>query len=472
MTVLATIDHADADLTSALARAIAAVLRPSDVIALQGSVGAGKTHFARGLIRARQGDLAEDVPSPTFTLVQTYDDPMGTEIWHADLYRLTHPDELVELGLEDAMEDAIALIEWPDHGGPLPQPLTIELEAIPDQPDLRRIVLSGDAARWDRVVRMVTIAQLLHRAGWADARLVPLAGDASSRRYFRLFDGARRAVLMDASAGTTAPYVAMTQWLRNRQMNAPEIFAADQAEGLLLIEDLGDDLVARVLEDQPALAPMLYSRLTDLLVELHRFAPPDFVLRLDGAELAHQVALFAEWYPAAAGVPGLGADVAPVIARLHAELAEDMPPVLSLRDFHAENVIWREEGPLGLLDFQDAVSVHPAYDLVSGLQDARRDVDPAIEQAEIARYIAATNVDDARFRAAYALLGAQRSLRIMGIFTRLAQRDHKMRYLAFMPRVWAMIQRDLAHPALAPLVKALEGIPAPTEDIINRIKAL
>ena len=123
----------------------------------------------------------------------------------------------------------------------------------------------------------------------------------------------------------------------------------------------------------------------------------------------------------------------------------------------------------GILDFQDAVSVHPAYDLVSGLQDARRDVSPEIEAAEIARYIAATGVDGDRSRAAYALLGAQRSLRIMGIFTRLAQRDGKRRYLAFMPRVWDAIQRNLAHPALAPLARALEGIPAPGPRVIERI---
>ncbi|TWI33349.1 tRNA (adenosine(37)-N6)-threonylcarbamoyltransferase complex ATPase subunit type 1 TsaE [Paracoccus sulfuroxidans] len=471
MSLLATIDHADAEMTEALARAMAAILRPGDVLALEGAVGAGKTHFARALIRARQGDAAEDVPSPTFTLVQTYDDPLGTEIWHADLYRLTHPDELAELGLEDAMQDAIVLIEWPDRGGALPQPLTVHLEPVPDFPDLRRITLSGAPARWGQIARMAEIARLVHRAGFGGARMLPLAGDASSRRYFRLQDGDRRAVVMDASPGTTGPYVAMTQWLRNRQFDAPEILASDQVDGLLLLEDLGDDLVARVLEDQPRLAPRVYGRLTDLLVALHGYEPPDFVLRLDGPELARQVGMFAEWYPEAAGVPGAGTEVAEAVARLHARLCASTPPVLGLRDFHAENVIWRGDQPLGLLDFQDAVAVHPAYDLVSALQDARRDVDPEVEAHEIARYIAATGVDGDEFRAAYALLGAQRSLRIMGIFTRLARRDHKRRYLAFMPRVWALIQRDLAHPALAPLARALEGIPAPTPEVIERITA-
>lgn len=469
MTLLATLDLADADLTACLARVMAAVLKPGDVIALQGPVGAGKTHFARAFIRARQGEAAEDVPSPTFTLVQTYADPLGTEIWHADLYRLTHPEELAELGLDEAMQGGIVLVEWPDHGTALPDPLTIGLDPDADDPDLRRITLSGAEPRWGFAARLPSLARLIHRAGWADARLVPLAGDASSRRYFRLIDGDRSAVLMDAAPGTTDGYVAMTQWLRHRDFHAPEILAADQHEGLLLLEDLGDDLVARVLAAEPALAPRVYDRMTDLLVALHRHQPPDFVLRLDGPELARQVGLFAEYYPAAAGAPGFGAGIAPTVEALHGALCADAPPVLGLRDFHAENLVWRGDAPLGLLDFQDAVAVHPAYDLVSALQDARRDVAPEVEQAQIDRYIAAAGVDGARFRAAYALLGAQRNLRILGIFTRLAQREGKRRYLAFMPRVWDAIRRDLAHPALAPLAEAMAGIPAPTPEVIERI---
>lgn len=469
MSVLATLDHADAQMTACLARVMAALLKPGDTVALQGPVGAGKTHFARAFIRARQGEAAEDVPSPTFTLVQTYDDPMGSEIWHADLYRLTHPDELVELGLDEAMRDAVVLIEWPDHGGPLPDPLTVGLEPLPDLPDLRRITLAGSGAHWGAMGRLPAMVRLIHRAGWAGARLLPLAGDASSRRYFRLQDGARRAVLMDAAPGTTDSYVAMTQWLRHRDLHAPEILAADQAEGLLLLEDLGDDLVARVLERSPDLAPQIYDRMTDLLVQLRQHAPPDHLLRLDGPELARQVRLFAEYYPAAAGAPGKGTEVAAIVERLHAELVEDQPAVTGLRDYHAENLIWLGDAPLGILDFQDAVATHPAYDLVSALQDARRDVAPEIEAAQIARYIAATGLDPDRFRAAYALLGAQRNLRILGIFTRLALRDGKRRYLAFMPRVWDALMRDLDHPALAPLRAALDGIPAPTPRVIARI---
>ncbi|MFC3170035.1 tRNA (adenosine(37)-N6)-threonylcarbamoyltransferase complex ATPase subunit type 1 TsaE [Paracoccus fontiphilus] len=455
---------ADEDLTAALARMLAATLRPGQTVLLDGPVGAGKTHFARAFIRARQGEGAEDVPSPTFTLVQTYDDPLGTEIWHADLYRLTDPSELAELGLEEALSDAICLIEWPDRLERLPDGAITLAIAAHANPDLRSITLiAPDAAR------IAQRAAFVAGAGWGVARVLPLAGDASARRYFRLAGPQGSAVLMDDPSGGCAPFVAMTDWLRGHGFGAPAILARDAAAGLLLVEDLGDDLVARVLERDPAMAPAIYDRITDLLVDLHRHPVPDFVAPLDGPTLAEQVGLFADWYPQAAGAAG-GKEIAPLIARLHADLAADVPPVLSLRDFHAENLLWRDEAPLGLIDFQDAVACHPAYDLVSALQDARRDVDPGIEAACIARYLAATGLDPDRFRAAYALLGAQRNLRIMGIFTRLCLRDGKDRYLSFMPRVWGYVQRNLTHPALAPLAGAVAALPAPDATVIERIR--
>ncbi|MTE00677.1 tRNA (adenosine(37)-N6)-threonylcarbamoyltransferase complex ATPase subunit type 1 TsaE [Paracoccus sp. YIM 132242] len=455
---------ADETLTAALARMLAATLRPGQTVLLDGPVGAGKTHFARAFIRARQGERAEDVPSPTFTLVQTYDDPLGTEIWHADLYRLTDPSELAELGLDEALQDAICLIEWPDRLERLPNgAITVSIAGHAD-PDLREITLiAPDAAR------IAARAAFVAGAGWGDARVLPLAGDASARRYFRLTGVRGSAVLMDDPSGGCGPFAAMTDWLRGHGFGAPAILAQDPA-GLLLVEDLGDDLVARVLERDPAMAPGVYDRITDLLVDLHRHPVPDFVAPLDGPTLAEQVGLFAEWYPQAAGGAG-GYDIAPLIAALHADLAADVPPVLALRDFHAENLLWRGEAPLGLIDYQDAVACHPAYDLVSALQDARRDVDPGIEAACVSRYLAATGLDPDRFRAAYALLGAQRNLRILGIFTRLCLRDGKGRYLDFMPRVWGYVRRNLAHPALVPLARAVAALPAPDGAVIERIRA-
>ena len=459
---------ADETLTAALARMLAATARPGQTILLDGPVGAGKTHFARAFIRARQGDLAEDVPSPTFTLVQTYDDPRGTEIWHADLYRLTDPSELDELGLDEALDSAISLIEWPDRMETLPQDaLTISIQPDAD-PNLRQIALTG----WPDLARMAQRARFTVQAGWADAQVLPLAGDASARRYFRLIGADGNAVLMDDPSGDNARFAAMTHWLRSHDFGAPDLLAQDHEAGFLLVQDLGDDLVARVLEETPDAAPMIYARITDFLVALHRHPVPDFVRPLDGPTMAEQVGLFAEWYPAAAGAdPKDAARIGPLIEQLYAELAADLPPVLGLRDFHAENLIWRGAAPLGLIDYQDAVATHPAYDLVSALQDARRDVAAEIETDSIARYLAATGLDQDRFRAAYALMGAQRNLRIMGIFTRLSQRHGKPRYLDFMPRVWAYITRNLAHPALAPLAQIVNALPAPDAAIIERIRS-
>lgn len=466
---LAAIADADETLTATLARVLGAVLRPGDTLLLEGAVGAGKTHFARALIRSRQGDAPEDVPSPTFTLVQTYRDAAGLEIWHADLYRLTDPAELVELGLDEAMEQAVTLIEWPDRlGAPLRGALTVAL--TPSAEDRRQIVLSGDPSRWRGVERLLQIAQFLRGTPWADARVEPLAGDASARRYFRLHGEGGSAVLMDDPTGAMPRYLAMTDWLRQRGFHAPALLAQAPAQGLLIAEDLGDDLVARVLDRAPGTAPALYDRITDLIVELHAHRPPEFVPALDGPALAEQVALFAD-YAAAAGVPGAGAGVPQAIATLHARLCADALPVVSLRDFHAENLVWRGEAPLGLLDFQDAVATHPAYELASVLQDARRDVAPGIEEGAIISYLGATGLNHATFRAAYALLGAQRNLRIMGIFTRLCLRDGKPRYLDMMPRVWGAITRDLTHPALAPLAAALADVPPPTPEIIAAIRA-
>ncbi|NHF72949.1 tRNA (adenosine(37)-N6)-threonylcarbamoyltransferase complex ATPase subunit type 1 TsaE [Paracoccus xiamenensis] len=462
----------DADLTAAFARALAPELGAGDTLLLEGPVGAGKSHFARALIRARLANPAEDVPSPTFTLVQTYD---GTPpIWHADLYRLTDPSEIDELGLIDALEDSIAVIEWPDRMDPVPGALTLRLSNDPD-PALRRIEILGDPTRWARAVRAAERAGFAQGAGWAEAQVAFLAGDASARRYFRLERDGKTAVLMDADADTLAPYLAMTDWLRDRGFDAPRVLAADRDRGLSLIEDFGDAQLARVIESDPASAGPLMERIAAMLARLASFPPAPGILQLDGPEMARQVGMFADHYPEAAGADAeamaAAAQIAPTVARLHAHLCADLPPVTSLRDFHAENLILTADNRLGLLDFQDAVATHPGYDLVSVLHDARRSLPAEVEKAAIARFLADTGLDPDRFRAAFALLGAQRNLRIMGIFTRLCLRDGKPRYLSFMPHTWALIGRETAHPALADLARLIGRIPAPTPEIIERIRS-
>ena len=451
---------------AAIGAALSRLAGPGDVFLLQGPVGAGKSHFARAFIRARMDNPSEDVPSPTFTLVQSYDAPDGAAIWHADLYRLSDSAEVDELGLTEAMNDAICLIEWPDRlPDPAPDALLLDL-APHDDPDLRRLTLRG-GPHWRRAARAAFVAA----QGWGDARAAFLAGDASSRRYERLTRDGDSAVLTDAPPRSLGPFVAMTEWLRARGCDAPRILARDDAAGLMLIEDFGDALVARVTTADPAQATPLYTRIAGLLADLHRYAPPDFVAPMDGPVLADQVGLFAAHYAAEAGGQEAALQVAPLVARLYDRLCAEVAPVVSLRDFHAENIVLTPDNRLGLLDYQDAVATHPAYDLVSLLHDARRDVGAKTEAAALAHYLKQTGADAEGFAAAYAFLGAVRNLRIMGIFARLCIKDGKPRYLDFMPRVWAHILRETAHPELAPLRELVMQVPAPDAALIERFRA-
>lgn len=325
--------------------------------------------------------------------------------------------------------------------------------------------------------RLAGIDTFLQRAGWADALRAALAGDASARRYFRLTRDGQSAVLMDADPArgeSLTAFLAVGGWLRAQGYSAPEVLAADEGAGFLLLEDFGDTLFARVIADDPDRAPALYRLATGFLADLHDRPPPDFVATADGAALADLVRLLADHYLPAAGAAPEGADrVADLIAALY-DRWNDRPAVLSLRDFHAENLIHLPDRPglrqAGLLDFQDAFATHPAYDLVSLLQDARRDVSPATEAACLQDYMTQKGLEESRFSAIYALLGVQRALRIIAVFARLAQRDGKAQYLAYMPRVWGYLQRNLSHPALADLAGAvLACVPAPDPDLLARL---
>jgi aminoglycoside/choline kinase family phosphotransferase len=299
--------------------------------------------------------------------------------------------------------------------------------------------------------------QFLAACGWAGARIEPLAGDASFRRYFRVIGEGRSAVLMDAPPPheDPRPFAAVAEWLASVGLSAPEILARDLDQGLLLLDDFGDSRLREALDEDPARERELYELATDVLVHLHRH-PPMPGLPPHGLETwLEELMLFPDWYCAALG---LSVDVegyrAAWIEALAPIASDGLGPVTILRDYHAENVmlIGGRDGiaHLGLLDFQDARAGHPAYDLASVLEDARRDVPEAIERDMIDRYKAATGQGDA-YERAYWALAAQRNTRILGVFTRLWKRDHKPHYTAFQPRMWGLLERDLASPQLAPV---------------------
>ncbi len=297
----------------------------------------------------------------------------------------------------------------------------------------------------------------LDAAGWGGADILPLAGDASFRRYFRVVEGDRRAVLMDAPPPheDPRPFVAIAEYLHGVGLSAPQILARDLDHGLLLLEDFGDDRLREALDVAPEREGALYADLTDLLVQLHRAAAAPGVKAHNLDHWLEEVELFPEWYAPAVG---LDLDRSGYRAAWEAVLApvenDGIARVTELRDFHAENIMLLDgrtgAARFGLLDFQDAMCGHPAYDLVSLLQDARRDVSPAVEQTSLQRYMTATGAGEA-FERAYWALAAQRNVRILGVFCRLWKRDGKEGYRRFQPRMWGLVERDLAHPSLGPL---------------------
>ena len=296
--------------------------------------------------------------------------------------------------------------------------------------------------------------QFLAAAGWHGARIEPLAGDASFRRYFRVIAEGREAVLMDAPPPheDPRPFIAVAEWLSGIGLNAPEILSRDLEQGLLLLDDFGDQRLRETVDSAPHRERELYEIATDVLIHLHRHAPMPGLPPHGLDQWLDEAMLFTDWYCPAVGIEVDGAAYRAAWREALAPVANDgLGPVTVLRDYHAENVMLVEgrEGVehFGLLDFQDALAGHPAYDLASVLEDARRDVPAAIERTMIDRYKAATR-QSAAFERAYWLLAAQRNTRILGVFVRLWKRDGKPGYRAFQPRMWGLLERDLAHPAL------------------------
>lgn len=471
---------------------IATALEPGDLITLSGDLGAGKTTFARALIRHLAGDEGIEVPSPTFTLIQTYELPRFPVV-HADLYRLSGSAELAELGFDDLPENAVVLLEWPDRAaGFLPVDRLDIAFTLAQQlgEGYRNARITGYGSFAARAERIATIRTFLDESGFGDAERRRLQGDASTRSYERLVLDNMGYVLMNSPRRPDGPplrngrpysaiahlaedvraFMALSGGLRDLGFSAPAIYYADSEKGLLIIEDLGDEPI--VEGDPPGPIEERYETAVEALVALHIRQLPDVlpisphveyrIPRYDIGAFLIEAELLIDWY-----LPRLNATISPPTRAAFVALWRDAlqpaieaPTTWVLRDFHSPNLLWLPEredmARLGILDFQDAVLGPAAYDLASLLQDARVDISEAMEIAMLGRYArsrreAAENFDTALFVKIYATVAAQRATKILGIFARLDLRDGKPQYLRHMPRLWGYLQRSLAHPALAPL---------------------
>ena len=473
--------------TCRLAKELSNYASAGDFIGLTGDLGAGKSVFARAFLRALSGNSELEVPSPTFTLVQTYED-LRIKSSHFDLYRINNGAELDELGLEDSCLDGIALVEWPDRT--LEQLFSDRLMITfeDNSPTQRKIIITAHGSWQFRLNRWNLSTGFLGQAGWGTATRHFLQGDASHRRYERVQDNNHHGVLMDMPhvsdgpviragksysalahlAEGVAPFISITRALQSLGLSAPEIFASQPDGGFLLLEDLGEQVFFDMAaQGEDMTVPMRAA--VDVLVYLAEKTNNlqfqsnlgDYVIPIfDKAALQIEIELLPDWYwQRVTGSTISSADKSEFLDlwRPLWQHLEECPRVWTLRDYHSPNLIWLPDrtgvARVGLLDYQDTVQGAPAYDLVSLLQDARRNV-TADEEAHLYDYywqqIEHTSLEYNRenFDSAYAVLGAQRATKILGIFARLAERDHKPAYLAHIPRVRAYLQRNLQHPHL------------------------
>ncbi len=329
--------------------------------------------------------------------------------------------------------------------------------------------------------REAHIRDFLHTSGWASATRVPLAGDASRRRYFRLTNGpgGLPAILMDAPPAqgeSVLRFLAVSRILSDLGLAPPEIISADPDTGLILLEDLGDTLFAQHLKHHPTDEKRLYLSATDVLAVLHGAAPQELP-PYGRDEMATMAGLAPDWY-------GRATSAAPnpenrtAIAGAFLKAFDALPtqrPVLTLRDYHAENLFWlpARKAPrnVGLIDFQDAALGHPVYDLVSLGIDARRDVSPETRAAMETRFAAETDIPLDVLAASCATISAQRNLRILGVFARLSLHFGKPQYIGLIPRVWANLAQDLEHPALQDLRRTVtELLPPPNANTLDSLR--
>lgn len=484
---------ADEQATALLGNDLAAALRPGDVVALRGDLGAGKTTLARAVIRSLAGDQALEVPSPTFTIVQTYD--ARVPVAHFDFYRLSSPHELEELGFEEAVAGGVVLVEWPDRAGDRLPDTAIHVE-LAEQGDGRAAGITASGAAADRLQRSFQIREFLEASGESGAWREHLTGDASTRSYETLAVAGRPAlILMDAPrqpdgppirdgkpysqiaklSESVAPFVAVGGALKRAGFAAPEIHAADLERGLLVIEHLG---AGGFLAADGTPVPERYVAAAELLAGLHAIEWPRILPVAPGIDhhlpdydrkaMLIEISLMLDWYLPAEGGRELAEDERKSLLdawnRVFDRLGGAEKSIV-LRDYHSPNLIWRADRAgndrLGLIDFQDAVYGPAAYDVASLAMDARVTIAPELEAGIVEAYATGREqrgaFDRAAFAEAYVIMAAQRNAKILGIFVRLDRRDGKPAYLRHLPRIRDYFARALAHPALGPVGRALDA---------------
>ncbi|QEE47889.1 tRNA (adenosine(37)-N6)-threonylcarbamoyltransferase complex ATPase subunit type 1 TsaE [Rhizobium sp. WL3] len=465
-------------------------LQIGDCVALYGDLGAGKSTLSRALIRALAGDPDLEVPSPTFTLVQSYD--LKIPIAHFDLYRLSDESELDELGLEEALAEGICLIEWPSKAGRALPKNRIELHLAFASDGGRTLTIQAPEARLSRLRRVIEIRRFLDGHGHKEAHRQHLTGDASNRAYEHVYpvDGSARLVLMDAPkrpngppirdgkpysqlvhlAEDVRPFVAIGQALRERGFAAPNVLAQDLDAGLLLLEDLGEDGVldseGKPIADRyracAACLAAIHDKPFDREIVLpggHRHRIPDF----DRAAMKFEVELLLDWH-----LPWKRDGQLATVEERTRYLAiwdklideiSDADTSIVMRDFHSPNIIWREDRDgydrVGLIDFQDAMIGPAAYDLVSLVQDARVTIERPLMDQLMADYLSlramGPDFDEALFLKSWAIMSAQRACKLNGLWVRLKDRDGKPGYMRHLPRTLWHLAVACEHPDLAPL---------------------
>jgi N-acetylmuramate 1-kinase len=471
--------------TEALARDLALWIRPGFAVLLEGDLGSGKSVLARALIRAVAGDETLDVPSPSFSLVQSYDD-IRVPLVHADLYRLTTDEQAAELGLADMLQSHGVVVEWPGLSQELmttPHRLHIRINGSGTRRD---IVLEAHGAWQKALARNDLIQKFLHDALGMDTRRAFLQGDASTRRYEQISGPATDLLLMDMPrqpdgppvrnglpysaiahlSESIVPVMAINRYLVSLGYAAPRTAAVVETQGLALIERLLGDVHGTMMQRGDAMVEPLRSA-TEVLADM---ATKPWPRQLPGHDLKDydtdaqliEVDLLPSWY-----WPFSTTEEKPHDLHQSFEAVWRGLLVLAwhdrihwvLRDYHSPNLIWMPQRQglqrTGLIDTQDAVIGHPAYDLVSLLQDARHDVDVKLHDDLFAYYLGLRQkqggFDANAFSRAYAILGAQRACKLLGIFVRLCVRDGKPNYLQHLPRQKIYLNRNLQHNALAPL---------------------